>query len=147
MSVVPVEIRYNTKRLLVISGLALAGYAAMMYYVFFSGKVKYTDLLLVLSVILAIMMIWGLYPLVKMIRSGLPALVFAGDSLTHHGRKPFTLLWSQLTGWSTENDEGTIFITMQTTEGGKRLNISNLEKKPSEIIALFTEFSGKEASK
>ena len=139
----PVEIRQNKKTLipmLVVLAVALFG---MTWYVFLSGRFDNNSTMKLLYVFLTASLIYTLYiPTRKFIKNE-PVLKFSHTGLEVNERgRPVSLLWSQVTGWRMEKEEdgGTHYLIIDTTEKSRKVNLSWLDKRPVEIEALMQAY-------
>ncbi len=114
-----------------------------MGYIFFSGKIKVDNKLVILTIIMVAILAYTLIPLIKRVRSDTPVIILTRQSIEINQKKSFSFLWSQVQSWNTKEDEGTKYIVLHTENGEKSINISNLDRKAKEIIELFIEYSGK----
>lgn len=121
--------------------MLLIGLAGTIYYVHFSGEVKKsTKLDLMLLVIIGIAA-YALYLPIKMIRNRVPVLTLTRSSITiNKGKNPVTFLWQEVTQWETENDEGSIMLTVHTATAKNKVNLSSLDMKVDEIVDLLNKY-------
>lgn len=138
-----IEIRYNKKRLVLVFSLFIVGFLGTMVYVFFSGKIKVDNTLVILTIAMVAILAYTLIPLLKRVNSGTPIIILSRQSIEINQRKSFSFLWSQIETWNSKEEEGTKYIVLHTAEGEKSISISYLDRKPKEIIELFIEYSGK----
>lgn len=138
-----VEIRQNKKTLipmLVVLALALFG---MSYYIFLSGKFDNNNTMKLVYVFLTALLIYAIYiPARKFIKNE-PVLKFNTTEIEINEKgKPTLLLWLQVVDWKIEKDEdgGTQYLIIETTDRKHKINVSWLDKRPSEIEELLQTF-------
>jgi len=135
-----IEIRQNKKTLipmLVILTIALFG---IIYYIFLSRKFNNNNTIKLLYVFLSASLIYAIYvPTRKFIKNE-PVLKFSKTELEINEKgKLVSLLWLQVIDWriEKETDGGTHYLIIETADRTHKLNISWLDKKPSEIEGLL----------
>ena len=111
----PVELRYNKNRVILLFILLIIGLAGGIVFLAVEGKLNLRMGGLIAAMI--IFMAFSFIPLYKRIRTGAPAIILTAGSLEVNQRNSFSLLWNQVHSWQTSNDEGTIFINLKNRPG------------------------------
>ncbi|MBK6826090.1 MAG: hypothetical protein IPG86_04095 [Chitinophagaceae bacterium] len=85
------EIRYNKKRLLLFFSLFTISFLGMMGYIFFSGKIKVDNKLVILTIIMVAILAYTLIPLIKRVRSDTPVIILTRQSIEINQKKVILL--------------------------------------------------------
>lgn len=135
-----VEIRLNKRRLIPMLVLLTAAFLGMTYYIYFSGKIESSNTMKVLYVFLTASIVYAIYFPARKFFKNEPVLTFSrsGIEINEKG-SPVSFIWLQVTRWTIEreDDNGTHYLTIETADTNKRVNISWLDKKPQEIEQLL----------
>ena len=128
-----------------IVGLTIALFG-IIYYIFLQGKLDNNYVMKFLYIILTASLIYAIYIPVKKFIKDEPVLKLSDTEieLSEKG-KPVSLLWPQVTDWKVEkeDDGGTHYLIVHTAERKHKINISWLDKRPSEIEKLLQNFHKK----
>lgn len=132
-----IEIRQSKKKLIPMLVLLAVGLFVMIYYVFFLDN---NNTMKVLYVLLAASLAYAIYLPVKKFFKNEPVLAFNKSEIEINEKgKPVPLLWRQIIDWRVEKekDGNTHYLIIETADKKYKINISWLEKRPSEIEALL----------
>ena len=138
----PIEIRRNKKSLTRMLIMLVIGWAALTYFIYFSGAIKTTTELNIFYSLVTVIIIYLFYISRKRLKLNEPLLILTRTDITINEKgSPESFPWSQITEWEIENDDGGEYLTIKTANTKKRLGISWLEKSSGEIKVLMTEYS------
>jgi hypothetical protein len=135
-----IEIRQNKKTLIPMLVLLLGALIATTYYVYFSGKYDGNIIMKVLYVFLSAILFYAIYFPAKKFFKNEPVLTLSKSEITINEKgKPVSFLWAQINDWKIEKDSdgGTQYLIINASALTKKINISWLEKRPSEIEELI----------
>lgn len=141
-----IEIRQNKKTLIPILALFTAALFAMIYYIYFSGKFDNNNTMRIVYIFITASTIYAIYIPAKKIFKNEPILTLSKSEIEINEKgEPVSFLWLQVIDWKIEKDEdgSTYFLTIETYESKKKINISWLEKRPIEIEELLQTFKKK----
>ena len=137
-----IEIRQDRKKMIGLISLTLVGYIGISWYIFFSGRIAYNSLIVILYLLGAILMCYQLYQPVRRVLNNQPVLVLTKIHIIIHDRSDeISILWSQVITWKIEKDEGNYYLSITSADAVKRVCVSMLDKKPAEIEILISEFT------
>ncbi|MFT3678828.1 MAG: hypothetical protein QM791_01060 [Ferruginibacter sp.] len=139
-----IEIRQNKKTVVPMLVFMILSLLGMNYYIFFHGMPGGYNTSKILYVLLNVPLLYSIYLSTRKFFKNEPVLIFSksGIEINEKG-KPVSLLWIQVTDWKIENDDGTHYLTINTTDAKKKINISWLDKRATEIEELMQEFTKK----
>jgi hypothetical protein len=138
----PIEIRRNKKALKIMLIMVGIGWMGLSYFIYFSGSINTNTELNIFYSGLTVMLIYLFYIAVKRLKFNEPLLVLTKSGITINEKgNPESFLWSQITEWEIENDDGGEYLTIKTAKTKKKLGISWLEKRSGELKELMTEYS------
>lgn len=133
-----IEIRSNKKRLIPMLVLLFIGTSVATYYVYFSGKVRNSNLLNIVYLLSLASFIYMMYFQLRMLLRNEAVLTFTKSDITiNQERKPVSFLWLQIISWEIKKDDSTHYLIIKTSDSTKKINISWLDKKPIEIEKLL----------
>ena len=139
-----IEIRRNKKALRILLVFLGGGWIGITYLIYFSGSIAATTELSVFHIGITAILIYLFYIATKRLKHNEPLLVLTRSGLTINEKgNPETFLWSQITEWEIENDDGGEYLTIKTAATKKKIGISWLEKSSGEIKELMNEYSRK----
>jgi hypothetical protein len=138
-----IEIRQNKKTLIPMLALLTAALFGMTYYIYFSGKFDNNNTMKLLYVFLTASLIYAIYIQAKKLFKNEPVLTFSKSEIEINEKgKPVSFLWLQVIDWEIEKEEdgGTHYLTIETADKKRKINISWLDKRPSEIEELLQTY-------
>lgn len=141
-----IEVRQNKKTLIPMLFLLTIALLGMTYYIFFSGKYDNNNTMKILYVFLNGLLIYAIYIPAKKFLKNEPVLTFSKSEIEINEKgKPISFLWQQIISWKIEKDEdgGTQYLTIETGDTKKKINISWLDKSPNEIEKLINSYKSK----
>jgi hypothetical protein len=141
-----IEIRRNKKTLIPMLAFLTAALLGMTYYIYFSGKFDNNNTMKIVYIFLTALMIYAIYIPAKKFFENPPVLTFSKDELEINEKgKPVSFLWLQIIDWKIEKDEDgpTYYLTIETAIVKRKINISWLDKRPTEIEQLLHMFKKK----
>ena len=141
-----IEIKQNKKTLIPMLALLTAALFGMTYYIYFSSTLDNNNTMKILYIFLTASLIYAIYIPIKKFFKNESVLTFSksGIEINEKG-KPISLLWLQIIDWKIEKEEdsGTHYLIVETTDGKRKINISWLDKRPREIEELLHNFNTK----
>lgn len=136
-----IEIRQSKKKLIPMLALLTAALFGTTYYAFFSGNFDNIKAMKVLYVILLASLAYAIYIPAKKFFKHEPVLTVSKSEIEMNEKgKPTALLWLQVIDWKIEKDDSTYYLIVETADKKHTINISWLEKTPSEIEALLQTY-------
>jgi hypothetical protein len=138
-----IEIRQNKKILIPMLALLTAALFGMTYYIYFSGKFDNNNTMKILYVFLTASLIYAIYIPAKKFFKNEPVLTFSKSEIEINEKgKPVSFLWLQVIDWKIEKEEdgGTHYLTIETADKKSKINLSWLDKRPSEIEELLQTY-------
>jgi hypothetical protein len=138
-----IEIRQNKKKLISMLALLTAALFGMTYYIYFSGKFDNNNTMKILYVFLTASLIYAIYIPAKKFFKNEPVLTFSKSEIEINEKgKPVSFLWLQVIDWKIEKEEdgGTHYLTIETADKKSKINLSWLDKRPSEIEELLQTY-------
>ena len=139
------EIRQNKKTLipmLVLLSVALLGGT---YYIYFSGKYDNNVTIKIIHVFLNAILFYSIFiPAKKFIKNEPVLTLNNSEIIVNEKGRPVSILWHQIIKWKVEKEEdgGTHYLVIETVEKTRKINISWLEKSPTEIEELLRIYKG-----
>lgn len=116
---------------------------AQTYYIYFSGKVAANSTINIVYGFMTAIIVYTIYFLGRKICKNEPVLIVNESEITINEKgKPVSFLWMQVLDWKIEKEEdgGTTYLTIETAEKRKKVNISWFDKKPAEIEELIRAY-------
>lgn len=141
-----IEIRQNKKTLVPMLVVLTAALFGMTYYIYFSGKFDNNNTMKIVYVFLTASLLYAIYIPTKKFFKNEPVLTFSKSEIEINEKgKPVSFLWLQVIDWHIEKEEdgGTHYLTIETADAKKKINISWLDKKPSEIEELLQTYKAR----
>ena len=141
-----IEIRQNKKTLIPMLTLLTVALFGMTYYIYFSGKFDNNTTMKIVYIFLNALLIYAIYIPTKKFFKNEPVLTLSKSEIEINEKgKPVSFLWMQISDWKIEKDDDgpTHYLIIETADGKKKINISWLEKRPSEIEELLLKFNKK----
>jgi hypothetical protein len=138
-----IEIRQNKKTLIPMLAVLTATLFGMTYYIYFSGKSDNNNTMKIVYVFLTASVLYTIYIPTKKFLKNEPVLTFSKSEIVINEKgKPASFLWLQVIDWNIEKEEdgGTLYLTIETADTKKRINISWLDKRPNEIEQLLQTY-------
>lgn len=136
-----IEIRQNKKTLIPMLALLTAALFGMTYYIYFSGKFDNNNTMKILYIFLTASLIYAIYIPAKKFFKNEPVLTFNKSEIEINEKgKPVSFLWLQVIDWKIEKEDGTHYLTIETADIKKKINISWLDKRPNEIEELLQTY-------
>ncbi|HEX6169154.1 MAG TPA: hypothetical protein VFZ33_05640 [Chitinophagaceae bacterium] len=139
-----IEIRQNKKALIFVTILFTLAIIGVSYYIYFSGEFRNTWK--IIYALLTVSLIYSIYIASRKFIRNEPVLTFNQSEIRiNDKRKPVSFLWLQVIDWKIEEDEesGTCYLTVETADQKKKINISWLSKKPGEIEEIMNIYKRK----
>ncbi len=118
----------------------------MTYYIYFSGKYDNNNTMKILYVFLTASLLYSIYIPTRKFLKNEPVLTISKSKIEINEKgKPISLLWLQIIDWKIEKekDGGTHYLTIETAEKKRKINISWLDKRPSEIEELLQTYKAR----
>jgi len=141
-----IEIRQNKKTLIPMLTVLTAALFGMTYYIYFSGKFDSNNTMKIVYVFLTASLLYAIYIPTKKFFKNEPVLTFSKSEIEINEKgKPVSFLWLQVIDWKIEKEEdgGTHYLTIETADTKKKINISWLDKRPSEIEELLQTYKAR----
>jgi hypothetical protein len=141
-----IEIRQNKKTLIPMLAVLTAALFGMTYYIYFSGKFDHNITMKILYVFLAVLLVYAICIPARKFFKNEPVLTFSKSEIEINEKgKPVSLLWLQVIDWKIEKEEdgGTQYLMIETADTKKKINISWLDKRPSEIEELLQAYKAR----
>jgi hypothetical protein len=138
-----IEIRQNKKTLIPMLAVLTAALIGMTYYIYFSGTYDNNNTMKIVYVFLTASLLYSIYIPTKKFVKNEPVLTFRKSEIEINEKgKPVSFLWLQIIDWKIEKEEdsSTYYLTIETADTKKRINISWLDKGPSEIEELLRTY-------
>ncbi len=131
-----IEIKQIKKMVIFFTIVLIIAFVFSTYYVFFSGKFDDKNLVKIVQGIANSILLYTIVVSIKGLYKNKPVLIFTKSDIEINEKgKPVSYLWQQITNWkiTEEGDGGTNYLTIETADSKKKINISWLTKRPSEI--------------
>ena len=141
-----IEIRQNKKTLIPMLAVLTAALFGMTYYIYFTGKFDNNNTMKVVYVFLTASLLYAIYIPTKKFIKNEPVLTFSKSEIEINKKgKPVSFLWLQVIAWTIEKEEdgGTHYLTIETADTKKKINISWLDKRPNEIEELLQTYKAR----
>lgn len=138
-----IEIRQNKKTLIPMLVVLTAVLTSIVYYIYFSGMFDNDVTSKIVYVFLTVSLVYAIYiPTKKFLRNEPVLTLNKSEIEINENGKPVSFHWAQVTGWRIVKDEdgGTHYLIIETTDTKKKINISWLEKRPDEIEEIIHTF-------
>lgn len=138
-----IEIRQNKKTLIPFLTILLIAFFGMIYYIYFSGKFDNNDTMKVLYIFLSVSLLYAIYIPTRKFLKNEPVLTICNSEIEINEKgKPVSYLWEQIIDWKIEkeDDGGTHYLFLQTAEKKNKINISWLDRRPSEIEEILLKY-------
>jgi hypothetical protein len=138
-----IEIRQNKKLVIPFLAIAILIIIASTCYIFFSSQFVDRIYFKILSIVLNVFLIIGLYHNFKKAIKGEPILTFDSNGIKINDTiQPIMFPWSQIIYWSIDkdNDGPTEYLIIKSHEKSKKVNISWLDKRPKDIEEIVTNY-------
>lgn len=140
-----IEIKQNKKALIPMLVLLAVGFLIGTYYIYFSGKFDNNITMKIVYVFLSASLIYTIFiPARKFIKNE-PVLTLNNSEIIINDKgSPVSFLWPQIINWKIkkEEDGGTHYLIIETAEKTRKINLSWLEKSPTEIEELLRIYKG-----
>jgi ABC-type uncharacterized transport system permease subunit len=138
-----IEIRHNNKRIIPMLILLTTGIIGGSCYIYLSGNFKITNTLILMNTASVVIFIYTLYkPAIKIIKKE-PIITLTKDFIEINDNKPVSFLWIQISEWQIVIEENTHYLVLRTADQARKVNISWLDKKPTEIEELIKDYKPK----
>ena len=139
-----IEIRQNKKTVIPMLVLLTATLLGVTYYIYFSGKYDNTNTIKILYFFLTAVLIYAIYMPIKKFIKNEPVLTFSKSEIKINEKgKTNSFSWLEVIDWEMEDDDGTTYLIIKTTDSKRIINISWLDKRPNEIKELLQTFKTK----
>lgn len=139
----PIEIRPNKKTLIPMLALLLSMLIGISWYVLSSGKLSEGHTAIFFWTLSTSIAIFAIYKLAMKIKKNEPEIILSKQGIEINTKNGLTFFaWTQIAVWEIKNDDGTYYLSLETIEGRKKINVSWLEKTPAQIEALIYEYKG-----
>jgi hypothetical protein len=141
-----IEIRQSKKRLLPFLILVTGGFVYFTYFIFFTGKFDKNNSMKLLYIPVAASFVFSMYLPTKRFIKNVPILVFTNTQIELNEKGDLApYLWQQVIDWKIDKDRDTdtYYLTIETKDKKRKINISWLDKKPRKIEELLKEYSRK----
>ena len=141
-----IEIRQNKKTLVPMLALLTAALFGTAYYIFFSGKFDNNITVKILYVFLITSLLYAIYIPTKKFFKNEPVLTFSKSEIEINEKgKPVSFLWLHVIDWKIEKEEysSTHYLIIETADKKRKVNISWLDKRPSEIEELLQTYKAR----
>ena len=118
----------------------------MTYYFYSSRKFDDSNAMKILYVFLTVSLIYAIYIPVKKFFKNEPVLTLNVSEIKINEKgKPVSFIWPQVINWRIEKEEdgGTHYLTIETADNKRKINISWLDKRPREIEVLLQKLKSK----
>lgn len=141
-----IEIRQNKKTLIPMLAVLTIALIGMTYYIYFSGKFDNNNTMKIVYVFLTASLLYAIYIPTRKFFINEPVLIFSKSEIEIYEKgKPISFLWLQVIDWKIEKEEdgGTHNLTIETADSKKKINISWLDKRPSEIEELLQTYKAR----
>jgi hypothetical protein len=141
-----IEIRQNKKKLIPMLALLTAALFGITYYIYFSGKFDNNNTIKIVYVFLTASLLYAIYIPARKLLKNEPVLTFSKSEIEINEKgKPVSFIWLQIIDWKIEKDSdgNTHYLIVETEDKKRKINISWLDKKPSEIEELLQAYKAR----
>lgn len=110
---------------------------AVYYFIHFNQSTWYA-VSACLGMGMAAWLAYRVYLQYRMHKERIPAITISSLAIEiTDGKKTTTVLWTEVSGWKIEKDEGSDYLFIDSPAGRKRTSINYLDKTPWEIEQLI----------
>lgn len=139
-----IEIRQNKKTLIPVLVIMTISLILVVYVAFFSGEFKNNKTMTFFYVFAIVSLAYGIFIPVRKFLKDEPVLTLNKSEIEINVKgKPVSFLWLQVHDWKIEKKDNNSYLIIETSETKKKVDISWLEKTPSEIEELMQTFKTK----
>lgn len=138
-----IKIRQNKKTVIPMLAVLTVALIGMTYHIYFSGTFDNNNTMKIVYIFLTASLLYTIYIPTKKFFKNEPVLTFRKSEIEINEKgKPVSFPWLQIIDWKIEKEEdgGTHYLTIETADTKKRINISWLDKRPSEIEELLLTY-------
>jgi len=113
------------------------------WYILSSDKLAKNHMVIFFWAFSTVMMIFASYKLTRKLKKNEPEIILSKQGIEINIKNELTFFaWARIAEWEIKNDDGTYYLSLETIEGRKKINVSWLEKTPAQIEALIYEYKG-----
>jgi hypothetical protein len=135
-----IKIRQNKKTLIPMIAFLIIAIIGITYYEFFSGEIEINNITRILHLFVTISLLYTIYIVIKKFLKNEPVLIFSPIEFEINEKgKPVSFLWLEILDWKIikEEEGNTHYLILETIGEKKKINISWLDKSPSEIEGIL----------